>query len=757
MDSLSAFVNDVSSFQIAIPLWIKIGIILVLIISLIIGGYFIKDTFDISYLKGGFSWFIFIAVINLTSILLIFYYYGANTGKYVGAQGKRGKKGKLGKVGSSTTCTYNCKTNIYIQSVRKTDIICTLNTYSDDFKTINNKYKYFTNLIKQGNNIDYGSFLNNIINKSGAPVSAKSTISQDAVNKFNSLLSPTAIAILLVKSINDDITNAAERTYGTFRSPVPKVGYIPLGDCAYGGTETFELNSFVVSGNVMYPIGYNKLLSFTSYNEITEDYDKYTLWTQISQTVNDPTFGGGTEQHSFLPLGDVCSFGNQHPLLSNYAMLKDDCLEPVKSLDLKLIFIYVGNLEFNDTTSNITAQGLDYTQTDSYLIKNKVANDIEIFSVWRTPMNTFLTNCNSQNQLVNNTVIFNILNNIYDALNDYGNISNEYKKWVNEILQIIEVPQFIIAMIYTKHFEIEYYKELIYYINKYQAQVPEFKKYIQSHSRNAQDTQDTQDQPETLESRFGSKNRASAAFSQALGAMQLGELLNMVNTTQTAYDNFNKELIKNASISLRATKAILYNEKAEKHLPPMIIQITKNITNGLATLPIQIENSSNLLDVINIIIPNGLQGRIAVDSDGIAEGGILLNEIQEMVVRLCKIIFPPNRPAYTIKDECLGTFAIDREREQKIQDLTTEKDIYNKFIDDITTNYDKYQSQLPTIRNYEDLATNKMGQLCGHIQNYMRKIHDLDLEEFTTNRIKGLTNIYKETNSYLANIIKNTP
>ena len=27
---------------------------------------------------------------------------------------------------------------------------------------------------------------------------------------------------------------------------------------------------------------------------------------------------------------------------------------------------------------------------------------------------------------------------------------------------------------------------------------------------------------------------------------------------------------------------------------------------------------------------------------------------------------PPNKPAYTIKDECLGTFALDREREEVI-------------------------------------------------------------------------------------------
>jgi hypothetical protein len=49
-----------------------------------------------------------------------------------------------------------------------------------------------------------------------------------------------------------------------------------------------------------------------------------------------------------------------------------------------------------------------------------------------------------------------------------------------------------------------------------------------------------------------------------------------------------------------------------------------------------------------------------------------------------------------------------------------------------------------------------MGQLCGHIPNYMEKIHSMDTTEFTTSRIKGLIGIYKEVNSNLSKIIYNT-
>ena len=80
----------------------------------------------------------------------------------------------------------------------------------------------------------------------------------------------------------------------------------------------------------------------------------------------------------------------------------------------------------------------------------------------------------------------------------------------------------------------------------------------------------------------------------------------------------------------------------------------------------------------------------------------------------------------------------------------------NKYIDTIQTNIEKYQSQIEIIRNYEDLAQRKMGQLCGHIPNYIEKIYNMDMTEITTSRIKGLIGIYREVNVSLAKIINNT-
>ena len=779
MDTLSSFATDIADFKLNIPLWVKIGIIIVLILALLTGGYFVKTTFDVSPLKGGYMWYIVIALINLFSILSIYYYYGTVGTKYLGTQGGKGKKGKRGRVGKSSSCSYICKDNIYIQTVRKTDIICTLSVYNNAFTYLITNYNYFNDFIIKDIAIDYNRFIKNILindnnysynsiqqlltpPKSSTPTSTPipiPTLSTDAINsidKFRALLSINAITIFLIKHINIAVALSSSKTYGTIRMPVAKVGYTSVGNSAYGGVETqgtrkgtsatsddkgFNLTSFVVTGDIMYPGGFTKLVSFKSYNENTNDYNMYTLWKPQIQSVNvDANVNDNgvdakslqtpkSAQKAYLSLGDVCSFSNRQPKLNDYALIKEDCLDPVSVMDLTLIFIYVGDFEFTNDAVNAETQkqkeqtqnqNIDYTQSDSYLIENKVISDVEIFSVWRTPMNTFITNCNTDNNLINNTLMYNILNGIEEALNEYGNINNEYKKWLSNGLNMIPMPNFLSAMIYTKDLMIESRKDLIYYINKYQSKVSEF---------------------------------AGNEFITSLSTKTLSELLTIVKDVIDKYDKFNKDLIRNASISLRGVKPLLYDETKERVMPPMLSKTYNNIIDKINTLPVKIENTKTFLDVVNHIIPNGLNGRIAIDSDGIVEGGFFLNEIQELIVRICKIIFPPTRLSYTIKDECLGTFARDTKRDSIIKDFINEKTIYNKYIDIIKNDGNKYQSQIQMLTTYEDISIKKFGQLCGHITNYMDKIHNADLDEFTTSRIQGLISIYKDINKYISSII----
>ena len=712
--TLSDFVDGITSFEITIPLWIQITIIIIVILTLTLGAYFMRDFFDISYLRSGMTWFVFVAVLNLSTMLVIFLYYNNKSTAYIGKQGPKGKKGKMGKKGKSVTCSY-CKNNIYLQRVRKSDVICTLSTYTDAFKTINENATFFEDILKKGNDIAYDNFVNGII--LGKTIKTQNTV---AVNKFRSLMTPTSIAIKLVQVINDSVTKASNDTYGTFRNPNGKVGYISIGDSVYGGLEKFELNSFMVNGDVMYPSSYTKLVTFTSFNADTQNTDQYTIWRPNGQSITDNKgFKGSSETFNYIGLGDICRFGISQPKVNQMAIIRENCLSPIASKDLKLVFLYVGALNFSDETNK-----LDYTQSESYLIENKVINTIEMFSVWRTPINTFITNCNSKNVIQNNSFIYNIYNNAIDALNEYGNISTESKLYASNKFQSIELPKILVASILCKHYETELYKELVYYFNRYQSRVPEFKII----------------------------NPRNSSF---------GDLMNIIEKTNKEYLAYNANLVKQASISISeknpdgstSSSYSTYNEKNEMHLPKQLMIIYNSINNQLLTISVEIENANTLLDVINIIFENGIEARIAKDADGIAEGGSLINVVQETVLMICKMLMPPTQTAYIIKDECLGTFALDRDREQKISELTETKDKYYKFTDEIAEDDNKYNSVIQNIRQYETLMDSQIGQICGHIENYQSKINDMNLEEFTTTRISQLIKIYNQMNLYLVDIM----
>ena len=725
---LTSFIYGITSYNITIPVWLQITMIIITMILLITGGYFAYDTFDIKYTRSGFMWFIFIAFLNLITILMVLIYYNnkKSPALYTGLSGRAGKKGNMGKTGTSVSCNY-CQNNIYLQRVKISDPIARLSTYTSEFKTISDNIKYFNNIISQGN-INYDSFVNGIVlGKNVDPSQA------DSISRFRLLMEPSSIAIYLIKNINANITKSSTRTYGTFKTPGGKIGFTSLGDSVYGGNENFALNSFMVNGDYMHPPSYRLLVSLPTYNETTGDTETYSIWRPNPQSVSVAGFKKKTDsvtpmvKVAYNGLGDVCRAGTTMPVLNDTAILNENCLDPVPSSDLTLIFIYVGNIQINDGSSKI-----DYTQTDSYLIQNNVIqNDIEIFSVWRTPLNTFITNCNADNELINGSILYNMVSSMNDSLTEYGGVNATTKVNIINILQSINVPKILAASTICRHYEIELHKELIYYFNKYM------------HSNKKE-----------LSIVLSFLKKTDLQLIQAANERTLGEYMTFIGKMIKVYDDYNAKLIKNANIDLSASGGTSYDPSKEVSFPPYLLNAYNSANTQLLTISVKIENTNTFLDLINVLFDNSLETRIAIDSDGIAEGGILLNGIQETIVRICKMIMPPTKQAYTIKDECLGTFALDRDREEVIREFTAVIDEYNKLTDEFTSD-SKYDTAMKNVNQMELLMLDKVGHLCGYIANYMTKINNMQLDEFTTSRIKGLKQIYGDMVKYL-NTVNNS-
>ena len=716
-EPITDFSTTISSYKVPIPYSVQVALIVCIIVGLCLAGYYFQESFDLDIVRSGFSWFIFVAVLNLITLLVVFIYYNSKAGTYKGPIGNLGKKGTIGKKGTSVGCNY-CKNNIYMQRVRQSDIICTVPSQPKIYQNIFDKEKYFNNILIQGNTIDYYSFINNIILNQN-----KSLVNQTAITNFKELMTPNSISILLIKAINE-YTKSSNSVYCTFRRPGGIQKYVTLGDSVYGGIEAdLELNSFMISGNILFPASYTSLVSFQATNDDNGELETYTIWRPNGQTINESGFKNKIDKVAYKSMGDVCRLGTRQPTIDECPTVSENCLDEVTVKDMELIFIGVNNIVIRNETS-----ASNYTQTDSYLIENINVSDIEIFSVWRTPLNTFITNYNtkynnSENKIVNNTVIYNIINNLSGSLNNYGNVSSSEKYRISTFFESIQIPKIVIALLLCYYYEVELIKDLVYYINI---------------AKNLLKTNGTPQIPE---------------FQTDISTLKFGDLMNLIADTKAKYDKYNRNLILNLTneekekakkANKKRIKKQVYDEKKEQHLPSMLLTVYNDTNNTLATLPVKIENTNTLLDILNIVFDNGIDTRIAIDSDGIIQGGIFMNSIQEMILLICKMLTPPNRPAYTIKDECLGTFPLDRNREEIIKEFIDILNKYKKLLETINENENNMYDLVDPISE-NSILTLKMGKLCGHITNFESKILSGDLKEITTSRIKELMVIFNET------------
>uniref|UniRef100_A0A6C0HLZ8 Uncharacterized protein n=1 Tax=viral metagenome TaxID=1070528 RepID=A0A6C0HLZ8_9ZZZZ len=730
--AISDFFNSVMSFSLNISVTVKIIILIITIIVLLVGMYSIREQFEYSYFRHAYFWYFFVAFVNLISILIIVYFYNAKNGNYVGPPGATGTRGKRGKSGKFLTCSY-CKTNLYIQKQQLSTIICKIILNYEPFNVEYNKMpfealKYFDALIAAGS-IDYSQFVTNIIlAKTGDPAAS------DAVAKFKTLMVPNSLAFQLIDEINHSIGKSDNLIFGSFKRPNASMGYTILGDVVAGGTEQFNLNCFIISGDILFPQGYNLLVSFQSYNQDTGKHDTFTIWRPIGQNVMEQqqTSATGTTPvpTQYTALGDICSLGTTTPPLNLSAIIRETCLEEVSSEYATMIFIYCGiDLTFTDETHNV-----DYTQTTSYLIENKIANNIQIFSVWRTPLNTFITNSNSDNQIINNTVAFNIYNNLSFALNENGNLKTEARQYLITYLSTVQIKKITSAALLCKHFDMLYARELIYYINKAQSTL---------YGRSSVNTSTPEP---TLNLSTLSLNLSPDA--------PLGDMMAAIAATIIEFNTYNA----NIGITDNSTQPPGYFEKSgylnpntQKKLPDDLMSVYNIINAELASLPVQIENTNTMLDIINCIFDAGFDTRIAIDSEGITEGGIMMTEIQELVIRICKVLMPPIVPIYMIKDECLGDTPIDNTHLELTHQFTEVVSQHNKYITFQAEDTNAQGNMQHIIRQQEQVLNNELGQVVGHIKGWYENITKMDLSEFTDSRIKSMIFIYKKTNEFYEN------
>ena len=712
-NGISYFFEDISKINFKIPYQLTITFIILVVILITGGVYIFSDSLSNTIFRNNYMWYYIITLINLINIMFITFYYHTKKQKLIGDKGITGKSGMKGRRGKFLNCNY-CKTNLFVQKTNRYGTICTIyNTaYNKEFGDL--QVEDLSSLFYD-EMLDFSSFANDLLrNKPLNQLLVSDSALVGLKNLYKNILN-LQLAIYVYTYFMSKTIGKSTDTIGSFIRAKQMPGYMLLGDSINGGIENFKLNSFMISStgdsNIVYPDNYEKLVTFDAYEPESEELVSYSIWRSETKEITTSDALGNPIKKSFHSLGDICYYGNNRPPKEQLVNIESRCLKPVKDEDLKMIFLHLGNNTRISNVSTKTNRYSDYTKEFKIDIKNS-STYIEFFSVWRTPLNTFITNYNDPNDyLVNNTIAYNIINGRNDKINKYGNVSFKAKKEIINRMKKVPLNHLQVAIILINHYNSIHLTELKYYLTKSDNEIP-------------------------------------GAAEMADKVTRVGEVFNYIEAKQEEFDEANLNRMRTMQTDGKINPEVA--QIKEKEIPKNLIDKYTEAKNKIYNMDSKIDNITTLYDLFMEVFPNGLDERIALDNQGIAEGGEIITSIQELVIKICKVIFPPKKIAYMIKDDCLGFASIDSKKRTLTVDLEKQIRIYNKYMKLYKKDPTKYCNNWEAVTKFQDRTYNIIGQYVGHIDNYIDKIERLELEEFTKSRIEKIIESYIELNKFIA-------
>ena len=185
-------------------------------------------------------------------------------------------------------------------------------------------------------------------------------------------------------------------------------------------------------------------------------------------------------------------------------------------------------------------------------------------------------------------------------------------------------------------------------------------------------------------------------------------------------------------------------------IPYPIQKVYDKVNADMDKMPFQIESCYTLLDLLMVLFPDGIDTMIAVDSEGLIEGGVDItsNDVQMTFIQVCQTLLPPAQPIYEIKDECLGTFHKDKNKDDAINKLEIQIVRYKKLLDSYKDSNNACNNWV-AVQNYSIQIYQRIGEYVGHIPDYIDKIENIEMDDFTISKIISITALYKNLNDYM--------
>ena len=694
--SMKNFLLEILDFNIKIPLAVRMGITITLLIIIIAIMFVYKNEFSSDNLfKNNYKWWCIVAIFNLLSISIIMYYYENKEIEGVpGAKGKRGDKGDRGKF---ITCSF-CADNLFVKKTKKYNTIVDLSKSVLTDEQNDEMFESYNKIIKKYNEHNIRLDKLDLYEKNYTDtVQSINSIINNISHSTDKLVYTTQFMVkLCIKEINKIISGGNSQYPGSFHNVI---GSFPIGDTVFSNdTKARKLNAFMVDGDVRHPIDFTHRTTFYEYK-----INQYGFRDAVEYTVWKPN-----APENYQSLGDIVVKGHKMPRPNIMACLNKKCLEPMSIKELELVFVYHG--------IDKQAQRKMQRGDSMYSVKiniNDMINSFRLYSVWRTPLNTMYVKTTNNSDLENDSVLSNILGNANHYRDKFGLIKRVSYSYAKTVLLGYQLP---IAI--RRLFILGYYSE--YYLSQ-----------LEKHKNNFIDSKYYNDYIRELD--------------------QLKRKYNAEVISKSEYDKEVKYL----------------NEQVLKEKYNLI---KNNYLDKIKQIDEIVKKKKSLYDILTTIIPGGFYAQIYVnESEENSANGIELTLLQKQIIVLCKVLFPPNRIPYMIKNECLSFIRISKKRRELVRRLgKVIRDINYRFklftgektVDDInddgddgsgneTNSIKKYcEENRESVYKYMNMVMEYLQRYTAHIKDGVNKLFRGDYDDFTDSRLEEIVNKLEEFRSY---------
>ena len=710
---LKGLLEEALKFEFNIPINIKIFLYALVLVIISIICYIVSNGDKINIIYSNYKWYYIIAIFNIVNVICILYYYQYKT-KYLKlnrTNGPKGEKGGKGDRGKFITCSF-CDYNLYVQRTKRYSLVVNI---EKSYKLMESHVDTFSKMYNE-TGISYNSLgielesldFNTLLNMSGITdfesdviqnqlnLSSSTTLNRSInlinintvetyVNLINHI-SITSLRFILnnsIKDINRIITKGLTDYPGSFYNLTGgKVGFFSLGDSVFNNAVSTRLNGFLVNGDIRNPINFNKKAQFITYvkgefDEINQEL--YTVWEPEAP-------------ENYVSMGQLIQSGDKPPIPNIVACVNKNCVKNIGVQELELVFL---NYSINQNT--------DVSYIDNIIQTYEITNNLDFFvnmftihSVWRTTMNTMYIKTCDDSDLINSSVIANILGDNEEYYDEFGTVNTDSSKMVKDKLKSFKLPKIINGM----------FIRLYLYIFNSTKMVARKKYFYES---------------EYYDDLIRKKN----------------ELNYKVKNNIIKRPEYN-ELIKNL-IELEERKPLE--------------TITKKFEESINQIPSKIDKIKNLLDLLELVIPGGLESEITVNADKQTS----INQIQIELLKICRALFPPPVKNYVIKNECLSFTRISLDRRMIVKKL-------NNLISTIQAKFKTYKTNPSEycgegwvgVVNFKEMTETYLTKYLNHLTpDPVKHILNLEFDLFPDSRLKVIYEKYNELNDYTDEKCKN--